>query len=505
MNSISNHNYAYYSKNYNMNNKSLNCNLYKTTPSVTFKANSTNVVKSVRTESVITKFPKKVLAFFAGILGIGTASKMSQAKTLENVQVETLEEENNTLKNIPVEKEDKLTEYKTKYPEIAKILDGYDMVSTQNNDPNIGEFIMKPHYSDVAKLAIFETFEQEPQKAYNLAQKLKYDKSKELSPVVLDAIINDYPELSIYPSDISLEDKYNKREIVKQNSFVRDLATLVIKDRIDTPARTVSASDLAKYSEYCTGSDSANVLLEVVSSNLSDCTNESKNTAEENIAMAKFYQKHPNMPEEIEQRFFQTKFTPEIEAVLDKYLSSEDLYNFSNYVGEYGFKGADELLKYHIVRPNALRLARRTKEEGSVEEIKTLTEKIIMTEEIFNRIEKNRNYVGNGPLEKDIFEKLLDSSKVKYPVIVASKLISSKYKPGDKIGLTTIPTLNNFIENMNLDKKDLFLRMIEDCRCSNLQRMIDLLPVYSKYPNIKITDKMIYEFNDPLAKAMGLQ
>ena len=318
-------------------------------------------------------------------------------------------------------------------------------------------------------------------------------------------MLNDYPELSIYPSDISLEDKYNKREIVKQNSFVRDLATLVIKDRIDTPARTVSASDLAKYSEYCTGSDSANVLLEVVSSNLSDCTNESKNTAEENIAQAKFYQKHPNMPEEIEQRFFQTKFTPEIEAVLDKYLNSEDLYNFSNYVGEYGFKGADELLKYHIVRPNALRLARRTKEEGSVEEIKTLTEKIIMTEEIFNRIEKNRNYVGNGPLEKDIFEKLLDSSKVKYPVIVNSELLSSKYKRGDKIELTTIPTLNNFIKNMNLDKKNLFLRMIEDGRCGNLQTMIDLLPVYSKYPNIKITDKMIYEFNDPLAKAMGLQ
>ena len=65
MNSISNHNYAYYSKNYNMNNKSLNCNLYKTTPSITFKANSTNVVKNVGTKSTVTKFPKKVLTFFA--------------------------------------------------------------------------------------------------------------------------------------------------------------------------------------------------------------------------------------------------------------------------------------------------------------------------------------------------------------------------------------------------------------------------------------------------------
>ena len=281
----------------------------------------------------------------------------------------------------------------------------------------------------------------------------------------------------------------------------------MIKDRIDTPARTVSASDLAKYSEYCTGSDSANVLLEVVSSNLSDCTNESKNTAEENIAQAKFYQKHPNMPEEIEQRFFQTKFTPEIEAVLDKYLNSEDLYNFSNYVGEYGFKGADELLKYHIVRPNALRLARRTKEEGSVEEIKTLTEKIIMTEEVFDMIEKNMHVVGYGPIEKDCFERFLNGPNAKRPIIpLNSKLLSSSYKPGDKLGLTTIPTLNNFIENMDMDKKNLFLRMIDDgIWCCSLQKMIDLLPVYSKYPNTKITEKMISEFNDPLAKAMGLQ
>ena len=503
MNSISNHNYAYYSKNYNMMNKSLNCNLYKTTPSVTFKANSTNVVKNVGTKSTVTKFPKKVLAFFAGILGIGTASKMSQAKTLENVQVETLEEENNTLKNIPVEKEDKLTEYKTKYPEIAKILDGYDMVSTQNNDPNIGEFIMKPHYSDVAKLAIFETFEQEPQKAYNLAQKLKYDKSKELSPVVLDAIINDYPELSIYPSDISLEDSYNKREIVKQNPLVQDLATLGF---INTPGRVVNAFDLAKYSEYCTDEKSANVLLNIVKRDLCYHKKGANSSADENIIKARLYQKHPNMPKEIEQRLFQTKFTPEIEAVLDKYLSSEDLYNFSDYVENYGFEGADELLKYHIVRPNALRLARRTKEEGSVEEIKTLTEKIIMTEEVFDMIEKNMHVVGYGPIEKDCFERFLNGPNAKRPIIpLNSKLLSSKYKRGDKIELTTIPTLNNFIENMNLDKKNLFLRMIEDGRCGNLQTMIDLLPVYSKYPNIKITNKMIYEFNDPLAKAMGLQ
>ena len=36
-----------------------------------------------------------------------------------------------------------------------------------------------------------------------------------------------------------------------------------------------------------------------------------------------------------------------------------------------------------------------------------------------------------------------------------SKLLSSSYKPGDKLGLTTIPTLNNFIENM-IDSYSLF-------------------------------------------------
>lgn len=504
MNSISNHNYAYYSKNYNMMNKSLNCKLYKTTPSVMFKANSTNVVKSVRTKSVITKFPKKVLAFFAGILGIGTASKISETKNLENMQSKTLEKESNTLENIPVEKVDKLTEYKTKYPEIAKCLDGYDMVSTQKHDPNIGEFTMKPHYSDVAKLAIFETFEQDSQKAYNLAQKLKYDKSKELSPAVLDAIINNYPELSIYPSDISLEDSYNKREIVKQNPLVQDLATLGF---INTPGRVVNAFDLAKYSEYCTDEKSANVLLNIVKRDLCYHKKGANSSADENIIKARLYQKHPNMPNEIEERFFQTKLTPEIEALVDKYLSSERLYDFLDYVKKYGFDGADELLKYHIVRPNALRLAKETKQEGSLEEIKTLTEKIIMTEEVFDMMEENIHFVGYGPIEKDCFEMCLNGPKAKKPVIpLNSKLLSSSYKPGDKLGLTTIPTLNNFIENMDMDKKNLFLRMINDgIWCCSLQNMIDLLPVYSKYPNTKITYQMIHEFNDPLAKVMGLQ
>ena len=433
MNSISNHNYVYYSKNYNMMNKSLNCSSYKTTPSITFKANSTNVVKNVGTKSTVTKVPKKVLTFFAGILGIGTASKISETKNLENMQSKTLE-------NIPVEKVDKLTEYKTKYPEIAKCLDSYDIVSTQNNDPNIGEFMMNPHYSDIAKLAIFETFEQDSQKAYNLAQKLKYDKSKELSPAVLDAIINDYPELSIYPSDISLEDSYNKREIVKQNPLVQDLATLGF---INTPGRVVNAFDLAKYSEYCTDEKSANVLLNIVKRDLCYHKKGANSSADENIIKARLYQKHPNMPNEIEEWFFQTKFTPEIEALVDKYLSSERLYDFLDYVKKYGFDGADELLKYHIVRPNALRLAKKTKQEGSLEEIKTLTEKIIMTEEVFDMMEENIHFVGYGPIEKDCFEMCLNGPKAKKPAIpLNSKLLSSSYKPGDKLELTTIPTLN---------------------------------------------------------------
>lgn len=504
MNSISNHNYAYYSKNYNMNNKSLNCSSYKTIPSITFKASSTYVVKNVVTKSTVTKFPKKVLTFFAGILGIGTASKISETKNLENMQAKTLEKESNTLENIPVEKVDKLTEYKTKYPEIAKCLDSYDMVSTQNNDPNIGEFMMNPHYSDIAKLAIFETFEQDSQKAYNLAQKLKYDKSKELSPAVLDAIINDYPELSIYPSDISLEDSYNKREIVKQNPLVQDLATLGF---INTPGRVVNAFDLAKYSEYCTDEKSANVLLNIVKRDLCYHKKGANSSADENIIKARLYQKHPNMPNEIDEWFFQTKFTPEIEALVDKYLSSERLYDFLDYVKKYGFDGADELLKYHIVRPNALRLAKKTKQEGSLEEIKTLTEKIIMTEEVFDMMEENIHFVGYGPIEKDCFEMCLNGPKAKKPGIpLNSKLLSSSYKPGDKLELTTIPTLNNFIENMDMDKKNLFLRMINDgIWCCSLQNMIDLLPVYSKYPNTKITYQMIHEFNDPLAKAMVLQ
>lgn len=478
VNGVSGYSYGYYNKNYNKVNKGLNdgsCETAssiafkgggscETTSSIAFKANATQVVKNTTTKnaSALKKFPKKVLALIAGALGLGVAQKQKETKTIENVQFKEV---------------DKLTEYKTKYPELAEALSGYDVFPTKYND------MEKPHYSRVAKLAIFETFEKDPQKAYDLAQKLKYDKSEELSPEVLDAVMNSYDELKKYPSKNFLEDSYHKMEIVKQNPLMQDLAKLSIKVESYYPPHEVDAIDLEKYSEFCTDKESAAALFEVVSRDLGRSTHSSKNSANDNIAYAKLYQKYPNMPDVIKDKLIRTKFTPKLEATVEKYLSSSNVENFADYVEEYGFEGVDELLKYHTVASGALRLAKSHCKD--IEDVKSLTKKIIMTEELFDRIEKDARTEDRVPYlaEAIKLKTLLDTSKVM---------------------LSQTPELAEFIENMDINKKNLYQRMIEDGRCSSIQQMTELLPVYMKYPDTQVTEEMIRKFNDPIARAMGL-
>ena len=477
VNSISNCSHGYYNKNYNKMNKGFNdgsCETAsgialknsgaETTSSIAFRANPTRMVKNVGAKSAVTSLPKKIVAFLAGALGIGVAAKASETKTLDSVKFKEV---------------DKLTKYKEKYPELAKALDGYDTYETQYNEVEI------PHYSYVSKLAIFEMFEKDPQKAYNLAQRLKNDKSKELAPVVLDAIINNYDELKKYPSENSLEESYYKMAIAKQYPLVSDLATLAIKVQNYFPYifNVVDAIDLTKYSEYCTDKESADALLEVVSKDLSRRRGEARNSAEENISYTKFYQKHPEMPDAVKDIVFKTKLTPEIESLVEKHLSSSDLNEFVDYVEKYGFDGVEELLKYHTMAPRALRVAKSR--FGKVEDVKNLTKKIIMTEELFDRIEKDARTEDRVPYlaEAIKLKTLLDTSKVM---------------------LSQTPKLAEFIENMDINKKNLYQRMIEDGRCSSIQQMTELLPVYMKYPDTQITNEMINKFNDPLARAMGL-
>ncbi|MBQ4114145.1 hypothetical protein IJD34_01940 [bacterium] len=484
VNSISSCSHGYYNKNYNKMNKGFNdgsCetasgialknNGVETTSSIAFRANPTRMVKNVGAKSAVTSLPKKIVAFLAGALGIGVAAKASETKTLDSVKFKEVDK--------LTEGNAKLAEYKAKYPELAKALDGYDTYETQYNEVKI------PHYSYVGKLAIFEMFEKDPQKAYILAQRLKHDKSKELTPVVLDAIINNYDELKKYPSENSLEDSYYKIGIAKQNPLVSDLATLAIKVQNYFPYifNVVDAIDLAKYSEYCTDKESADALLEVVSKDLSRRRGEARNSAEENISYTQFYQKHPEMPDVVKDRVFKTKLTPEIESLVEKHLSSSDLNEFVDYVEKYGFDGVEELLKYHTMAPRALRVAKSHCEK--VEDVKNLTKKIIMTEELFDRIEKDARTEDRVPYlaEAIKLKTLLDTSKVM---------------------LSQTPKLAEFIENMDINKKNLYQRMIEDGRCSSIQQMTELLPVYMKYPDTQITNEMINKFNDPIARAMGL-
>ena len=64
--------------------------------------------------------------------------------------------------------------------------------------------------------------------------------------------------------------------------------------------------------------------------------------------------------------------------------------------------------------------------------------------------------------------------------------------------------LQTLINTLDADKIKQYKRMIADGRCAHAKQMLDLLPIYEKYPNEVITYEMIENFKDPLRKAMGL-
>ena len=84
-------------------NEGLNNSEYKNVSNIAFKANPAQMVKNAGTRTSI-QFPKKILAFLVGMLGISTASKMSKTTS-----------------------SDKLATYEAKYPELGKVLNDYDV------------------------------------------------------------------------------------------------------------------------------------------------------------------------------------------------------------------------------------------------------------------------------------------------------------------------------------------------------------------------------------------
>ena len=144
VNGVSNYNLGYYNQKINKNkvNEGLNNSEYKNVSNIAFKANPAQMVKNAGTKTSI-QFPKKILAFLVGVLGISTASKMSKTKS-----------------------PDKLATYEAKYPELGKVLNDYDVWTDPRDIDHKTE-----HYSKEAKLIVYETFEKNPQEAYTLANK----------------------------------------------------------------------------------------------------------------------------------------------------------------------------------------------------------------------------------------------------------------------------------------------------------------------------------------------
>lgn len=446
--SINGYNYGYYNKvNNGLNNNSRRVTNIKlredgaeTTSSVAFKGNSMQAVKNTGVKNT-----KKLLGVLAGMLGIGVATK-----AVQNEQV------------------NKLSEYREKYPELSKVLDAYSVFSDGRDD-----YFKADHYSIPAKEAIFETYERNPEEAYKLAEILKFDESKNLTPEIVDFINNNYEELTKYPAN-TLEDSYKKMEIAKQNPLIEAIATYGNQPKEYFKSDTVNVDDLAKYSQYCTTEESANALLDVIKRDFNGNVFSHKNSVETNIAYANFYKKHPEMSEELKDAIFKTELTEEVETLTEKYLAGSETDNFVDYVKEYGFEGVDELLEYHSIAPRELKLAKSYCESN--EDIKELTQKIIMIEKLFDGLND-----ANVPEDIVKLRDLLDKS-------------ASFYRYSG---------LAESVENMDINKMALYQQMIKDGRCRSLKQMTKLLPVYETFPNAPITPETIRNF-DPLAKAMKL-
>lgn len=469
VNGVSGYSYGYYNKNYNKVNKGLNdgsCETAssiafkgggscETTSSIAFKANATQVVKNTTTKnaSALKKFPKKVLALIAGALGLGVAQKLTKST-----------------------QQDKLKMYEAKYPELMKVLNDSD--DCYDRDGDVCGF--DPHYTDASKIAIFELFEKDPKQAYVLATRLKKDKSETLSDGAIDIILNDYERLIKYPAR-NLNDSYLKSQLVSKNPLLADMAMYDPNSENKYANIPVSPQDLEVYSKYCTDEESAKALTEVVKSEHKYLYNWNKADTESNIAKADLIKNHPTMSSELKNKILDMSYSKDMREAVEKYADdSADLVSFVNKYKTFG--DAKDLVGYYSVAPAQFDVAIQLYDDPK--EIKEFTKKMMMTSELFGELEK-----GNP----DIYE-------IKY---CYKKLFEPNVKGALKHDVHT-NIIVNFVKDMDIDKKNQFMRMIEDGRCKSISEMEKLLPVYQKNPDTEITDKMIEQFDDKLAIAMGL-
>lgn len=413
-----------------------------------FKGQATAKVAQEGTKAIVKKLPV-VLAAIAGFLGIKSVKDNAAPK------------ETASTKNI----EKLLDNYRKKYPEIMEVLD------SEEETDNPYSTTYRKLYSAPAKVAIMQRYEEDPEKGYKLAKILKYDTSKVMDEATVSTLENNYEEVVKY-SGLNLYDKVQVMNLAKENPLIDKIA----RYRSDRSYYRMSPEDLAMYSEFCTDEEKAQALTETVKYMTDTLWHRvNSNTA---IRVAQLKLKYPNMSKALFETICRYDLDDENMAVIERNIENPE--KLVNYVSKYGFKGAGALVDLNETHPQHLKLAMNVREHAhklNDADVKHFTENLILAEELFNESK-----------DKSIISGVIDGALYEH---------KEKYFVEDK-------QLQTLINTLDADKIKQYKRMIADGRCAHAKQMLDLLPIYEKYPNEVITNEMIENFKDPLRKAMGL-
>ena len=428
------------------NNTPVDNSFEKGNSAIAFKGNSIQKIKTVNIKNTkLTEFSKKHLTLIAGALGLISADKIAE-----------------------INKENKLKEYVEKYPELMSVL------NKQNRGLDVNcEVCYTSHYTDAAKIAVVEMYEKDPEKAYILAQHVKYDNSKNLTEKMCETIINHYEELKKYPST-TLEERCQRMNIVKENPRMENLAKYTPSSGDYNPTR-IPVPDLLKYSEFCTDDEAAKIITETIKYHLNYNNNSlSQKTTDEHIATAAFIKEHSNLLPAMKKQLFETKLTDSIKSAIEKYMDEQG--KLVNYVSKYGFNGAEELIEYNAKTPRHLMVASQVSENPS--EVKDFIEKLFLTEDLFKEISRNNPELKEINKLNDLLE---GNTKLQYE-----------------------SDLKKFISNLDLEKKELYIRISNDAKYNSLKALTSMEPLYRNFPAEEITEEKIQKYRDPLARAMKI-
>lgn len=349
-----------------------------------------------------------------------------------------------------------LEEYREKYSALMNYLDESGEWRGRDDDYWCGA------YTDNAKIAVVKTYEKNPEQALALTKKLYFDRSSSYSEELLEAINYNYEELKKYNKN-NLEDAYKKIGMIRINPKLENI-TLIPK---------IDSKNLAVYNNYCIDEESVQALEKALTDNRLSANEE----PEDFIKMANLCKKYPDLPKAISNTIYCHGIIDKAIPIIEKYSNNwERLLEIINIIG---INTAVEMRDY-LDYPKHIKFAQENRPSDMTTE--EYIEKLVMTENLLKEIES----AGHKPVELNTFDELLCGEGSKDFALSSSD-----------------DSILNFIKNIDKDDIEYYRRMIKDNRC-NLLEMQELLPLYKKYSDKKITNEMVARYKDPAARAMNL-